>query len=70
MEKYIVYIAGIKNNLRGDFYNKETAVRYAQSLLDEFPEDPNLEVVISRKLGPVKTNDDDFYVAEVLGENE
>lgn len=53
--KYCVYISGLTDNKRGDFYDKESAVKYAQALLDEYPANPNLDIVISRKL-PVETN--------------
>lgn len=55
--KYCVYISGLKENQRGDFYDKETATKYAKSLLDEFPTDPDFEIVIARKL-PIENGDD------------
>lgn len=47
---YIVYLKDVSDNFRCIFKSKKAAAKYAETLLELYPEDPNVDVVIARRI--------------------
>lgn len=47
---YIVYLKDLSDNFRCDFKNRADAISYASTLLDQYSEDPNVDVIIARRI--------------------
>lgn len=47
---YAVYLKDVSDNFRCDFKNKKAAMKYAETLLELYSEDPNVDVVIARRI--------------------
>lgn len=47
---YIVYLKDVSDNFRCGFKDKKAAAKYAETLLELYPEDPNVDVAIARRI--------------------